>query len=125
MGRQRFAVAVVLLVLVACAHDQTAATSESCVIEKAPPPSYVKCAEAISTAEDVAKSAKVDVAGAVATLKTYPVSEGHEHPAWWVTWADMQYQPEQGSSCAPESFFVMVDATDGAVLAHDVPNCPQ
>jgi hypothetical protein len=37
----------------------------------------------------------------------------------------MQYQPDQGSACAPESFFVMVDATDGAVLAHDVPSCPQ
>jgi hypothetical protein len=123
MRGHRWAVAVALLVLEGCTHNQ-ATTSQSCVIDKAPPPGSVRCADAITTAEDVATSAKVDVTGPVATLKTYPVSEGHEHPAWWVTWADMRYQPDQGAACAPESFSVIVDATDGAVLAHDVPNCP-
>jgi hypothetical protein len=121
--KRGLAILPVALLLIGGCTARGSATAENCYIEKAPPRDYVRCADAVTTAEGVAESEHVRTGAASATLKTYPVAKGESHPAWWVTWADMQYDAPNGTACPPESFYVMVDATNGAVLAHDVPSC--
>jgi hypothetical protein len=113
---------IALLAIPACARNAVV-HNDSCYISKAPAQELVKCGDAVITAEAVAASEHVQATGASATLKSYPVAQGESHPAWWVTWSDMQFQPDDAAGCPPESFYVMVDATDGRVLAHDVPSC--
>lgn len=122
LAKQIVVLPIVLLLTGGCTGVGSA-TADSCEIVMAPPGDYVKCADAVTTAEGVAESEHVRVSGALATLKTYPVAKGESHPAWWVTWADMKFDAPGGSMCPPEAFYVMVDATNGGVLAHDVPSC--
>jgi len=83
----------------------------------------VTCAQAIATAESVARDENVEVSGPIAIVKSYPIAQGKSHPAWWVTFSEMTYRAPDGSSCPPQSFYVMVDATNGRVIAHDLPEC--
>jgi hypothetical protein len=66
---------------------------------------------------------QVAVRDPIATLKLYPVAQGESHPTWWVTFGWMTFEPSDGPACTPQSFSVMVDATDGRVIAHDQPSC--
>ncbi len=109
------------LVLMLACSSKSGATDAAAQCRASTQP--VTCAQAISAAESVAHDENVEVHGPIAVVRPYPVAQGESHPSWWVTFSNMTYHGPDGSSCPPQSFYVMVDATNGRVLAHDVPEC--
>ena len=77
---------------------------------------------AVLVAQAVAVSHHVVTRGPRAGVRPEAVAEGRSVPAWWVTFAHVEYRPPSGLRCVPRSYAVVIDAATGQLLAYDDPS---
>jgi hypothetical protein len=89
-----------------------------------PPPktAAISCDEAVLVAQAVAVSHHVVTRGPRAGVRPEAVAEGRSVPAWWVTFAHVEYRPPSGLRCVPRSYAVVIDVATGQLLAYDDPS---
>jgi hypothetical protein len=110
----------VALAAASCSSGDIRGLNPACT----PPPktAAISCDEAVLVAQAVAVSHHVVTRGSKAEVKPEAVAEGRLVPAWWVTFAHVEYRPPSGLRCAPRSYAVVIDAATGQLLAYDDPS---